>query len=216
MVSLPQDRRDRLAAYVELLLSANRSVNLTAARTPEAVWEHIEDSLTVAPYIAKGELVDVGSGGGFPAIPLAIVCEVRVTLIEAVAKKAAFLRSALTELGLEGEILVGRAETIAHEAAYRERFATATARAVASAPAVLEFTLPLLRVGGRAVLQRGRMGEVELRAVEAASPMLGGGPPVETALEGEHRLLVIEKLAMTPVRFPRRVGVPQRKPLCFT
>ncbi|TAM88643.1 16S rRNA (guanine(527)-N(7))-methyltransferase RsmG [bacterium] len=215
-MSVSQDRHDRLAVYAELLLSANRRVNLTAARTSAAVWEHIEDSLTVAPYVVEGELVDIGSGGGFPAIPLAIVCGVRVTLIEAIAKKATFLRSALTELGLEGEVLIGRVESIAHESAYRERFATATARAVASAPAVLEFTLPLLRAGGRAVLQRGRMDEAELRAVEAASPMLGGGPPVEQALEGERRLLVIEKRAPTPIRFPRRVGVPQRKPLCFT
>lgn len=215
-MSVPQDRRDRLAAYAELLLSANRRVNLTAARTSEAVWEHIEDSLTVVPYVAEGELVDIGSGGGFPAIPLAIVCGVRVTLIEAIAKKAAFLRSALADLELEGEVLVGRAESIAHESAYRERFATATARAVASAPAVLEFTLPLLRAGGRAVLQRGRMDEAELRAVEAAAPMLGGGPPLEQVLEGERRLLVIEKRTPTPIRFPRRVGVPERKPLCFT
>ena len=215
-MNLPQEQHERLSAYVAFLLEATRRVNLTAARTPEAIWEHIEDSLTVAPFLAEGELVDIGSGGGFPAIPLAIVGGVPITLIEAVAKKAAFLRAELTELGLAGEVVVGRAESVAHESAFRERFASATARAVASAPAVLEFTLPLLRVGGRAVLQRGRIDAAELRAVEAASPMLGGGPPVEQALGGERRLLVIEKLAPTPIRFPRRVGVPERKPLCFT
>ncbi|HVA37579.1 MAG TPA: 16S rRNA (guanine(527)-N(7))-methyltransferase RsmG [Candidatus Dormibacteraeota bacterium] len=206
--------RARLDAYVELLLEANRRVNLTAARTPEAIWEHVEDSLTVAPFV-RGELVDVGSGGGLPAIPLAIVCGVPVTMIEAVAKKAAFLRAALSELGLAGEVVVGRAESVGHDPAYRERFETATARAVSTAPTVLELTLPLLRVGGRAVLQRGRLDEAERRALEAAAPMLGGGAVEEHLLGGERRLLVIEKRTATPVRFPRRVGVPEKRPLCL-
>ncbi|MDE2573288.1 MAG: class I SAM-dependent methyltransferase, partial [bacterium] len=162
---------------------------------------------------------DVGSGGGFPALPLAIVCGVRVTLIEALAKKAAFLRSAMSALGVAGEVVTGRAESIAHDPAYRERFATATARAVSSAPAVLELTLPFLRVGGRAVLQRGKMEEAERRALAAAAPMLGGGQPLEYPLYplgGDRRLVVIEKCAPAPGRFPRRAGVPGRKPLCFT
>lgn len=214
-VLLEAARRERMDAFVELLLEANARVNLTAARTPEAVWEHIEDSLTVLPFV-RGELVDVGSGGGFPAIPLAIACGVRVTLIEAVAKKAAFLRAALGALGVEGEVVTARVETLAHDAGYRERFETATARALASAPAVLELTLPLLRIGGQAVLQRGKMDEGEWRAVAAAAPMLGGGEPREYPLTGERRLLVIEKRAASPARFPRRPGVPERKPLCFT
>lgn len=208
-------RRERLAAFVDLLLEANRRVNLTAARTPEAAWEHVADSLTLAPFV-RGDLVDVGSGGGFPAIPLAIVCGVRVTLIEAIAKKAAFLRATLESLHLEGEVVTGRAESLAHEPAYRERFETATARAVASAPAVLELTLPLLRIGGRAVLQRGRMDDAERHAAESAALMLGGAVSMEHSLDGERRLLIVEKGASTAQRFPRRVGVPERKPLCFT
>ncbi|TAM60983.1 16S rRNA (guanine(527)-N(7))-methyltransferase RsmG [bacterium] len=215
-MSLAAAEVDRLQAFAALLLEANKHVNLTSARTLEAIWGHIEDSLSVAPYLAEGELIDVGSGGGFPAIPLAIVSGVRITLVEAIGKKAAFLRAALDELGLAGEVVVGRAESVGHAPAQRERYATATARAVASAPAVLEMTLPLLRVGGRAVLQRGRLDEAERRAVEAAAPMLGGAAPREQLLAGERRLLVVEKSAPTPVRFPRRVGVPERKPLCFT
>jgi 16S rRNA (guanine527-N7)-methyltransferase len=150
-----------------------------------------------------------------PGIPLAIATGVPVTLIDSIGKKARFLASALRELGLAGEALVARAEELAHDAGYRERFRTATARAVASAPAVLELTVPFLAIGGRLLMQRGAFPDAERHAVADAAPMLGGRLAEERVLGGERRLVVVEKAGPCPGRFPRRAGVPAKRPLCF-
>ncbi len=115
--------RERLDAFATFLLEANRNVNLTAARDREAVWEHIEDSLTLAPYV-RGPLIDIGSGGGFPAIPLEIVTGVEMTLIESLEKKARFLRAAAERFSLPISVEARRAEEAAHDPALRERFAS--------------------------------------------------------------------------------------------
>lgn len=203
----------RLAAYGALLLSATARTNLTAARTPEALVPHLLDALTLVPFV-RGRLVDVGSGGGLPGVPLALATGQPVTLIEAVAKKAAFLESALAALGLEGEVRTGRAEVLGHEPALRERFGTATARAVGSAPTVAELTLPFLAPGGLALLQRGALAAAEREATADAAPMLGGALVAEYPLEGERRILILEKQHPTPQRFPRRNGIPEKRPLC--
>ena len=204
----------RLAAYGDLLLAANRRLNLTAARTPEAIAEHIVDSLTLKGDMSD-RLVDVGSGGGLPGIPLAIATGVELLLIETTAKKAAFLATALAELGLTGAVEAQRAELVARDPRYRERYGVATARAVASAPSVAELTVPFLQVGGRALLQRGSLDDVERQAVIDAAPMLGARFVEERPLDGARRILILEKMEATPQRFPRRVGVPEKRPLCL-
>jgi 16S rRNA (guanine527-N7)-methyltransferase len=204
----------RLAAYGALLLDANRRTNLTGAKDAAGLAAHLLDSLSLLSDIT-GRLVDIGSGGGLPGIPLAIATGFEVLLIEAVAKKAAFLGRALHELGLAGAVAAGRAETLAHEPRYREQFAVATARAVAIAPGVAELAVPFLRIGGRALLQRGALDPAERRAVEDAAPMLGARFVEERPLEGGRRILILEKTAPTPVRFPRRVGMAQKRPLCL-
>jgi 16S rRNA (guanine527-N7)-methyltransferase len=213
---IAQDVAGRLAVYGAALLDANRRVNLTGANDAAALLPHLLDSLSLVPLIQGAEtLVDVGSGGGLPGIPLAIATGVRVTLVEPIAKKAAFLRSALAACGLPGEAVGERAEVAARDPRYRERFDLATARAVSSAPTVAELTLPFVRVGGRALLQRGALDERERRAVEDAAPVLGGAVIDERCLEGAKRVLVIEKRAPSSERFPRRNGVPEKRPLCW-
>jgi 16S rRNA (guanine527-N7)-methyltransferase len=204
---------ERLAAFVTLLEAANATHNLTAARTPSELAEHIADALTLLPFVRE-PLVDVGSGGGFPALPLAIVTGMRATLIESVAKKARFLVMAAAELGLAVDVVVARAEVAAHDPAFRERFASATARAVGPLPTVLELTLPFLRAGGSAVLQRGALGEEERRAGADAALMLGAEISEEILLDGSRRLVIVRKLSATPARLPRRTGIPQKRPLC--
>lgn len=204
----------RLAHYGALLLAANRNLNLSAARSVEALVPHVLDALTVLGDVA-GPLVDIGSGNGLPGIPLAIAAGVEVTLVEAVAKKARFLSETLVALELAGNVSAVRAERFGRDPVHRERYATATARAVASAPAVAELTIPLLRVGGRALLQRGALDERERQAVEDAAPMLGARVVEERQLEGSRRILILEKVVPTPVRFPRRDGVPEKRPLCY-
>jgi len=213
-LELSLESRARIARYVELLLVENENVNLTSARSPEAVLEHVRDSLTLVPFVRK-PLVDVGSGGGFPAIPLAIVTGITVTLIEATAKKARFLEAVTQELGLDAVVLAERAEVAAHDPALRERFALATGRAISTAPAVLELTLPFLAIGGVALLQRGALDYSERTAAQDAAAALGGGLLEELAVP-RGRLLIVTKRRATPERFPRRAGLPERKPLGIT
>lgn len=206
--------RARLDRYVALLLAGNERANLTAARDAEAVAAHVADALTIAPYV-EGALVDVGSGGGLPGIPLAIVLGVPLTLIESVGKKARFLREAVAALELDATVVEARAEEAGRDPALRERFRSATARAVGTLPTVLELTLPLLAVGGAAVLQRGALDERERVAAADAARMLGGEVVVEHVIDGERRVVLVRKVAPTAARFPRRSGVPAKRPLCL-
>lgn len=207
-----------LARYGALLLEANRSVNLTAARSPEALIPHLLDALTLVPYVTgaavTGAAIDVGAGGGLPGIPLALATGRSVTLVEAVGKKAAFLEEAVAALGIEGEVHAGRAELLGHDPRLRARFAAATARAVGPASTVAELTVPFLVRGGVALLQRGRLEPDERTAVADAAIMLGAEVVAEHSVDGERRVLVLEKRAETPARFPRRTGVPAKRPLC--
>ncbi len=209
--------RLKLDAFVALLLKKNAALNLTAARSAEAVEAHVRDALFLVPHVS-GPLVDVGSGGGFPAIVLAIATGVRCTLIESLAKKAAFLRDAGRELDLELEVLAKRAEDVARDPAYRATFATATARAVGPATTVLELTVPLLAVGGRALLQRGQERPGERQALADASLVLGAQIEAELVDPGaeSRRVIVARKTIATGERFPRRAGVPAKRPLCWT
>jgi len=208
------DLAERLAAYGALLLEANRRVNLTGAKDAAALVPHLLDALTLAGDVSES-LVDVGSGGGLPGIPLGLATGARLLLVEPTAKKEAFLERALRECGLEGEVAAERAEIAARDPRFREQFAFATARAVSSAPTVAELTTPFLRIGGKALLQRAAMEPRERQALEDAAPMLGAALVEERDLGENHRILVLEKRRPTEQRFPRRNGVPEKRPLCF-
>jgi 16S rRNA (guanine527-N7)-methyltransferase len=164
----------------------------------------------------KEPYVDIGSGGGFPAIPLAIACGIEVTLVESVAKKARFLEEIVKELGVQATVVNARAEDAGRDPSYRERFGSATARAVGTASAVLELTVPLLAVDGTALLQRGELSALERNALADAALVLGVQIEDEIVLEGSEarRIVLAVKRKATPGRFPRRAGVPQKRPLC--
>ncbi len=204
----------RLAVYAALVLEANRRLNLTGAKGGAAFAAHILDALTLRGE-ARSPLIDVGSGNGLPGIPLALATGVRIVLLEPIKKKARFLERALAALGLDGEVAVARAEDVARDPSYRGRFQSATARAVASAPTVAELTLPLLAIGGRALLQRGTLDERERNATADAALVLGAALIEERSLDGERRVLILEKQRETSPRFPRKNGVPAKRPLCF-
>ncbi len=205
----------RLAAYGEMLLEANRRTNLTGAKTPEALVAHLLDSLTLVPFIA-GPLVDVGSGAGLPAIPLALVLGVEITMIEATAKKAAFLELALRRLDLRGEVVAERAETAARSERLRDAYPSGTCRAVASGTSTAELLLPFVRPSGLAVLQRGKVSEAERAAIADAALVLGGElEGLVNIPNGERSIVLLRKTTPTPPRFPRRVGVAERRPLCW-
>jgi 16S rRNA (guanine527-N7)-methyltransferase len=204
---------ERLAVYAAMVLTANRRVNLTGAKTGTAFAAHIIDALTLAGDVI-GPLVDVGSGNGVPGIPLALATTAQVTLLEPIKKRASFLADSLAELGLEGEAIAGRAEDVARDPAYRERFRTATARAVSSAPTVAELAVPFLAVGGRALLQRGSLETAERNAVTDAALVLGAEVVEERSMDGQRRILILEKRSPTSSRFPRKNGIPAKRPLC--
>jgi len=232
-LGLPLDA-EQLAAferYAERLLAANQRVNLTAIVDPAAVeTRHFLDSLTCAlPLLARWgspeaipalRCVDVGSGGGFPALPLKLALpQLRCTLVESTAKKARFLEDLVAELGLDGvEVCAERAETLGQQAAHREAYDLALARALAPLPTLLELTLPFLRPGGLLVAPRRGDDAADRRAGEAASRLLGGGPlriaPVALPALADGRVLtVVEKLRPTPAAYPRRPGLPAKRPL---
>lgn len=202
-----------LARYGALVLDANRSFNLTGARTPPELALHLLDGLSVVPYLRE-PYVDVGSGAGFPAMPVAIATGMPVMMIESATKKARFLASTLERLGLKGEVRNERAEAAGQRAEMREHFASGTVRAVGSAPTVLELLLPLIAVGGVAVLQRGSRDRRDRAALDDAALMLGGYVEREDELEGGRCIILVRKRTATPHRFPRRAGVPAKRPLC--
>ena len=180
--------------------------------------ELVEDSLVLLDQLgAASNLVDVGSGGGLPGLPLKLAWpELAVTLVEADQAKAAFLVQACATLGLRDVEVVGRrAEEAARDPRYRERFDVAVARALAPMPALVELCLPYVRVGGRLLAQK-TSGEDVTRASRAIE-LLGGKMDrvvdAPSSLRRDGTVVVVSKLASTPALYPRRPGLPARKPL---
>jgi 16S rRNA (guanine527-N7)-methyltransferase len=223
-IQLDDRQVDRFRLYYDELVEWNRRVNLTAiVDYGEVQVRHFLDSLTVAPLVGErtSRLIDIGSGAGFPGVPLKIARPaIGLTLVESVQKKAAFLQHLADRLGLDGvEVVAGRAETLAHDERYRERFDIAICRAVAGLATLAELSLPFCAVGGRFIaMKKGDIGG-EVASSEKAVEILGGGlagvGPVDMdEFEGERRsLVVVDKLEPTPDKYPRRPGIPRKRPL---
>ncbi|HOJ01774.1 MAG TPA: 16S rRNA (guanine(527)-N(7))-methyltransferase RsmG [Anaerolineaceae bacterium] len=215
---------DKFAKYQNELLAWNSQFNLTAIRSPEEIeTRHFMDSLSLLPVIQQHKahsLIDIGSGAGFPGIPLKIADpSLHVVLVESVEKKAAFCRHIIQTLGLENaEVVTERAEALGQNKRYREQFDCAVARAVAALPVLLEYLLPLVRLGGIAIAQKSTSVDDEVLQARNACAVLGGGemhiePVVIPGVDAERNLVVIEKIKSTPAVYPRRVGLPAKKPL---
>src|SRR5438034_4905503 len=180
--------------------------------------ELIDDSLVLAAHVADARrLVDVGSGGGLPGLPLKIVRpDLEVTLIEADRDKAAFLVQAAARLDLRGvEVLAVRAEDAGRDPRYREAFDVAVARALAPMPTLVELCLPLVRVGGRLLAQKTDREDVSAaaRAIDTMGGSLRGVVPARSGIREAGTVVIVDKLLPTPAMYPRRPGVPARKPL---
>jgi 16S rRNA (guanine527-N7)-methyltransferase len=213
--------------YYEELGAWNARVNLTAIVEWDAVQiQHFLDSLTcmgVLPPAARAApyaIVDVGAGAGFPGVPLKIVLShARLTLIESVGKKAAFLRHVAQVLGLEQvEVLTLRAEEAGRQSPHRAGYDLAVARAVAALPVLVEYMLPLVQVGGLVVAMKGRDVQEEVAAAQRAIHALGGQlavvhPVTLPGLDGPRHLVVVAKVRRTPPQFPRQTGIPGKHPL---
>lgn len=212
--------------YYQELTDWNTRVNLTSITGWEEVQaRHFLDSLTVSLAIPRdllesGRFVDVGSGAGFPGLPLKIAFpSLRATLVDSTAKKTAFLVALRDGLGLSGvDVLTGRAETLAHEPTLRESFDFVLVRGVASMAALAEITLPFCRVGGVVIAHKKLGIEDEMARAQRAIEVVGGGVREmrEVALwqlNDSRGLVVLEKLRPTPAQYPRRPGIPAKRPL---
>lgn len=211
-ISLHAGQLAQLQRYAEELERWNQHTNLTAISGFVAIYQrHFLDSLSLAPYLGEqpDSLIDIGSGAGFPGLPLKILRPaMQVTLADSVGKKTAFLRHVVATLGLQGvRVLTERAEELGRRAAERERYTLVTARAVAELRVLLEYGLPLVRVGGRMLAQKGAAITDEVAAAAYASGELGGGAPevIAVQLPGlEPRTIVqVLKLRSTDPRYPR-------------
>jgi 16S rRNA (guanine527-N7)-methyltransferase len=220
---LPEERIRRLRELVDEVLRVNQQFNLTAVRDPDDAWiKHVVDSLQglrSGLFAGATRVIDIGTGAGFPGLALAIAQpELRLALLEATRKKCDFLRATAEKFGLEAQVICERAEVAGQDAAWRETFDVATARAVGSLSEVCELALPLVKTGGHLVLWRGEKASEEMENGRRALATLGA--KFETLLpyrlpghEPEYHLVVIKKMKPTPSRFPRRVGLPKQRPL---
>jgi len=215
---------DAFTWYSSELREWNRRFNLTAIKDPaEIEIRHFLDSLTCILAIGTDvgdQIVDVGTGAGFPGIPIKILYpNMSLTLVEATGKKAEFCNHVVGGLGLKKvQVVHGRAEDIARDSTHREVYDIALARAVAPLQVLVEYLLPFLRLGGRAIAQKGETAHAEAHEAEGALGILGGCVerliPFELPGVVETRyLVVLKKLSATPEKYPRRAGIPEKRPL---
>lgn len=213
-----------LSTYEKELMSWNQKFNLTAIRDAEGIRvKHFLDSFScVLAWKANppSRLIDVGTGAGFPGIPLKILYpSMQVTLVESVGKKAMFCQHIVELLRLDGvEVINGRAETVGQDPSHREKYDWAVARAVANLRVLSEYLLPLVKVGGAMLAQKGESGPAEAQAAERAIKLLGGKltQVISLNLPGvvEDRYLVrVDKIHATPPKYPRKPGMPYKEPL---
>lgn len=222
-LELNAEQLDQFSRYADLLIEWNARFNLTSIVDPrDIVIKHFLDSLSVlkALPLKTRRLIDVGAGAGLPGLPIKIARpDVTVVLVEATRKKCDFLAAAIKDLKVYNVFVVNaRAEDAGRDSHHRESYDVAVARAVADLPVLAEYLLPLVKVGGVAVAQKSKGVEDEIERADTAILLLGGlsaevVPVRVPGLLDERNLIVIEKLAATPEDYPRRVGVPAKKPI---
>ena len=223
-IALTADQRSAFDRYRAGLIDWNQRINLTAITEPTAIdVRHFLDSLTVLkalPLPSGAKIIDVGTGAGLPGLPLRIVRpDLQLTLLEATAKKTAFLKHIVSLLGFDDvHIVTARAEAIGQQAGYRQQYDVALARAVARLPTLVEYLLPLCRVGGGCLAMKGETAPVELKDAERGIHTLGGQFDHMTQIDlpgvsESHFLIAVTKVKPTPAAYPRQPGVPAKKPL---
>ena len=220
-VDLDAQALERFELFASLLVEKNKVLNLTAITDPEGIAvKHFADSLTALRMIelnAGDRVIDVGTGGGFPGIPLLIARpEIEITMLDSTGKKLAFVSQSVEELGLSANVVHARAEE-AGRGELRESFDFAVSRAVAAMNVLCEYCLPLVRVGGVFIAMKGPDADAELGGSAAALKKLGGAYGDTRAFTlpdgSERRLVVCKKISQTPTAYPRNGGKIAKKPL---
>ncbi len=217
-IEISDEKFNKFEKYYNLLIEYNNKFNITAITEKKDVFiKHFIDSLLCIKKIGCGKMIDIGSGGGFPALPIKIMRDdLDLTLLEATGKKCLFLETVVKELDLKNvTVLNGRAEDFAKNPKYRENFDICTARAVARLNTLCEYTLPFVKVGGTFIAFKGEASE-ELKEGENAIKILGGKSEFVDNLyleDAKRDIIFIKKIKETPSKYPRGNGKERKNPL---
>ena len=218
-IECDEGKAELLQNYMEKLLVWNESINLTAIKEEEEfVVKHYADSLAIVgleEYRSAEKIVDVGTGGGFPGIPLAIFSpEKEFVLLDSLGKRLKVIDEIAGELGINNiKTIHGRSEDIGQNPLYRESFDLCVSRAVAELSTLSEYCLPLVKTGGYFVSYKGLEIEEELKNAEKAISILGGEISGKIPTKTEHNLVILKKKRKTPKSYPRKAGTPSKNPL---
>ena len=221
LFAIPENEIEKFYQYMKLLLEWNEKINLTAITDEsEIIRKHFIDSLTISKLIKEDtNVVDVGTGAGFPGMPLAITKKVKVTLVDSLNKRINFLNIVKESIELDNVNTVhGRAEEVGQNEKYREKFDYAVSRAVAPINVLLEYMLPLVKVGGYCLCMKGPKVIDEMQGIENVVEKLGGKyiKLEELEIPGEEsrkNVIIVEKVENTNKKYPRKPGMPAKQPL---
>ena len=221
-VQLNDEQIKKYFEYMTLLLDWNEKINLTAiTEVDDVILKHFIDSMTIFKYIENEEsIIDVGTGAGFPGIPIAIMKEdVKITLLDSLNKRINFLNEVCSELKLNNvDTIHGRAEEIGKNKEYREKYDIAVSRAVANMSTLSEYLIPLVKIGGKCICMKGSEIEQELEQAKFAIKELGGKiEKVEKFTlpdsDMERNIIIIKKIKETSNKYPRKAGMPSKDPI---
>lgn len=223
-IALREEQLEQFQRFYELVLEWNAKMNLTAiTEEKEFAIKHVMDSLSLweeERFSAVGKILDVGTGAGFPAIPIKIYKpQVEIVMLDSLAKRVEFLKAVVAELKLDGVSCIhGRAEDLARQEKYREGFDLVTARAVARLNVISEYCLPFVRVGGTFAALKGKQYPAEVAESADAIKILGGGEIVCAEkklpeITDARAVVYIAKKKATPKKYPRKAGTPAKNPL---
>lgn len=221
-ITLSEMQLKQFYAYMNLLIDRNKKINLTAIVEPnEIILKHFVDSLTILKYISDGtKIIDVGTGAGFPGIPLKIAKpSIEIVLLDSLQKRINFLEEVIKQLNIEKiKTIHSRVEDFGKDQKYREKFDMATSRAVANLSTLSEYLLPLVKVGGKVISMKGSFIGEELENSKNALNILGGKIEKIEKLnlpnsDMNRNILIINKIKNTPNKYPRKAGEPSKKPL---
>lgn len=221
-ILLNQEQINQFYLYMQILLEWNEKINLTAITKPEEIiLKHFVDSITIAKYLkSNAKIIDVGTGAGFPGIPIKIIREdIQVTLLDSLNKRINFLNEIIEKLELvQIQTIHNRAEEAGKSKKYRENFDIATSRAVANLSTLAEYLLPFVKQGGQVIAMKGATIEEELEASQKAIKVLGGKiKKIDTFClpksDIDRNVIILQKEKTTPAKYPRKPGTPAKEPI---